>query len=160
MTMKPRPLAVRFWERVEKTAACWLWTGYINRAGYGTIGAGGRNATPLKAHRVSWEIHNGPIPGDLCVLHRCDNPRCVRPAHLFLGTRADNAADRGAKGRTGHGVSLGTANGGAVLTNRIVREIRRLATAGATNRDIAARFGVAPSLVSMVKTGKRWTHVK
>lgn len=90
------PLETRFWQRVEKTDGCWRWTGPLHAFGYGLIWRGGNN---VGAHRISWEIHVGPIPDGLFVLHRCDNPPCVRPDHLFLGTQADNIHDMVAKGR-------------------------------------------------------------
>lgn len=97
----------RFWSRVDKSAGddgCWLWTAARTR-GYGKINinglAGGRKGVPQWTHRVAWILTNGPT--DLCVLHACDNPPCCNPAHLFLGTRQDNAADRDAKGRTFNG---------------------------------------------------------
>lgn len=92
-------LAERFWLQVEKIPehSCWEWTGSIRtRDGYGGIKFQQRS---LLAHRVAWELHNGPILNGLCVLHRCDNPTCVRPDHLFLGTLQDNAVDMQRKGR-------------------------------------------------------------
>jgi hypothetical protein len=96
-----RPLAERFWERVKKGAGCWLWTGYRMPNGYGRMGAGGwsKNGGSLLAHRVSYELHKGSIPDGICVMHSCDNPRCVNPAHLSLGSQADNMADKARKGR-------------------------------------------------------------
>jgi len=104
-----RPLVERFWERVCKLpgeGACWEWTGFRNPGGYGTIGKGGDKSPKLLAHRVSWEIANGPIPPGLYVLHHCDNPGCVRPSHLHLGTDADNQREmaqrrRGYRSKTG-----------------------------------------------------------
>jgi HNH endonuclease len=91
------PISTRFWPKVKKTATCWLWTGYIDNKGYGKMWR--RPQKAAIASRVSWELHNGPIPEGMNVLHRCDNPACVRPEHLFLGTIMDNNRDRYAKGR-------------------------------------------------------------
>lgn len=90
------PIADRFWPKVQKTDVCWLWIGATS-AGYGRIGRG-----RAKDHEVSWELHNGPVPHGLWVLHKCDNPPCVRPDHLFLGTQSDNMKDAEAKGRLKH----------------------------------------------------------
>lgn len=90
----------RFWPRVEKTESCWLWTGARTVAGYGTIG---RNKSMHMATRMLWGILNGPIPAGLFLCHHCDNPPCIRPDHLFLGTHADNMADMVRKGRSANG---------------------------------------------------------
>ena len=93
--------AARFWTKVEKTEGCWLWRGALSRKGYGSFRAdaiGGR-----QSHRVAWELTHGPIPDGLFVLHRCDTPRCVNPAHLWLGTAADNSRDMALKGRAASG---------------------------------------------------------
>lgn len=92
-----RPLADRFWSRVEKGPACWEWVGGRNADGYGEVRADGRMQ---KAHRVSWALAHGPIPPGMHVCHTCDNPPCVNPEHLFLGTNRANMRDRQAKGRT------------------------------------------------------------
>lgn len=89
----------RFWSNVQKTDGCWVWTGCRSHD-YGLMGA---NKARILAHRFSWELHYGPIPNGLGVLHRCDNPPCVRPDHLFLGTFEDNMKDKIAKGRQARG---------------------------------------------------------
>jgi len=94
---KRRPLAERFWEKVEKTDGCWLWTSTLNTWGYGQFQIG--RTKQYRAHRIAYELTYGPIPAGMHVCHHCDNPRCVRPDHLFLGTHLDNMRDRQAKGR-------------------------------------------------------------
>lgn len=92
------PLATRFWARVQRAEgdACWLWLGVKDRKGYGRITLGTKN---LKAHRVSFELANGRLDDGMLICHRCDNPSCVRPDHLFAGTASDNMRDAVRKGR-------------------------------------------------------------
>jgi hypothetical protein len=97
-----RTLEERFWEKVQTGAGCWEWLAVRDRRGYGQLGVNGKTR---KAHRLSWEINNGPIPDGLFVCHHCDNPGCVRPSHLFLGTHQDNMRDMIEKGR-GHGYTF------------------------------------------------------
>ena len=99
---RARPYAAPFSASVRKGPGCWEWTASRQKFGYGTKW---HNGSVQLAHRIAWEEANGPIQEGMCVLHRCDNPKCVRPDHLFLGTVADNNADRHAKGRDGGGLA-------------------------------------------------------
>lgn len=113
------PLETRFWQRVNKTDTCWLWTGTVNRAGYGLITStrDGR-MTQWLAHRLSWQYAHGTLDKTILVLHQCDTPACVRPSHLFLGTHADNVADCVAKGRQAWQKKLRASDDGRVLTSQ------------------------------------------
>lgn len=98
----PKPLMPRFWEKVRRSKnGCWNWVGAVmrSRGGYGAFNRGNRKV--ISAHRFSWEVHNGSIPKGMFVCHHCDNPKCVRPNHLFLGTHKDNMSDATEKGRMG-----------------------------------------------------------
>lgn len=152
-------LAARLFAKVEKTAGCWVFEGAMSH-GYGRIGRGSRDAGTVTAHRASWEIHNGPVPPGLFVLHRCDNRPCVRPAHLFLGNQAANVADCREKGR-GRNPPVtsmpGERNPRAVLTEMDVATIReRYALGGVTQRALADEFGVHNSAVNMIVKRRRW----
>lgn len=155
----PEPLASRFWPNVIRGRDCWLWTGAVNSHGYGRLRSG-EDRSVLRAHRVSWELHFGPIPDGLFVLHYCDNPPCVRPDHLFLGTNTDNLRDASKKGRTGpqlHPERYQGENGHRTkLTERDVRDIRR---ATASQQAIAAQYGINPSSVSKIVLRKTWKHI-
>lgn len=149
----------RFAKKTAVVGDCVEWTGCIGSRGYGVIKI---NKRQVYAHRVSWELHCGRIPRGrgyhgTCVLHRCDNPRCVKPDHLFLGTMADNIADRDAKRRAPD--FKGHRNGNASLTDDIVRGIRRALSAGEMGSVIADRLGVSRTCVSKIKLGLRWAHV-
>lgn len=153
----PRPrrsLIDRFWDHVVKTDGCWLWEPTVATNDYGRIRIGGRGAK-VKTHRLSWEIHVGPIPDGMHVLHRCDTPPCVRPEHLFLGTHAENHVDKTRKGRQtrGEGVVIGK------LTADSVRAIRTHLADGMTQRAIAAMFTVSHTAIRWIAIGKTWKHV-
>lgn len=150
----PRPLRP-FWDLVDRSGECWLWTGAMS-SGYGIYGG-------AKAHRVSFERARGPIAKGLFVCHHCDNPRCVRPSHLFAGTAAENNADRAAKGRskgvfksgpTHHAaMRRGESHWCARLSALDVIQIRERRNSGATTTELAARFGVHPSTISRIARG-------
>jgi hypothetical protein len=142
------PLEQRFWENVRIGPDCWEWAGSRLSGGYGGIRVGGKTTRAL---RLSWEIHNGPIPDGLFVLHHCDNPPCVKPEHLFLGDDRTNAIDRNQKGR--QWITHGTRNGQARLTESQVGEIR-----GSTDseRVLASRYGVHHSTIHRIRSGRSW----
>jgi hypothetical protein len=147
-----RPKAERFWEKVNKDGPvpphrpelgpCWLWTAATKQPpwDYGILGTPAPGEAGELAHRVSWELHHGPIPDGAKVLHHCDVPRCVNPAHLFLGSLADNARDMLAKRR--HKV---------VLTLEQVADLRaRYAAGGVSQTTLAREFGIAQVTVSRI----------
>lgn len=144
----------RFWASVEKTSTCWLWRGVVLTNGYGQIEHLGKQRL---AHRAALELAVGPIPAGLCVLHHCDVRACVRPDHLFLGTKADNYADAKSKNRHSHGL----AHGCAKLTPAKVRRMRRDVPAGrASMRSFARRYGVSRATIASAVVGRTWSHVK
>lgn len=159
----------RFWAKVDKSGpnGCWVWIGDRVRGPhrYGRLWT---NRRPKLAHRISWEIHVGPIPSGALVCHHCDNPPCVNPEHLFLGTDRDNNHDMIAKGRARHpkhttlwrqrlsDSQRGARNSNARLTDAQVAAIRRLYAAGQHSQQaIADRFGVHQTWVSSIVRGKR-----
>lgn len=144
---KTIPLEERFWEKVDKSGDCWLWTGCVNSYGYGRINI---KKKIIKAHRVSWGLLFGPIPKGLCILHKCDNPPCVNPDHLFLGTLSDNTKDMIAKGRGGN----------VKLFPNQVREIQRRFKAGEIGTILAKEFGVNQGAISKIITGRTWKEIK
>lgn len=139
--------------RVEKVIdGCWEWTGPLTWHGYGEYRpAGGRRA---RAHRLAYEAFVGPIPDGLCVLHACDNRKCVNPQHLSVGTRKQNQEDMKAKGRAFR--PIGDLCGNARLTWAQVKAMRALAAGGTSRAEIARRYGVKPATASLIVRGKRW----
>jgi hypothetical protein len=159
--MRKRPLAERFWEKVNKDGPtmrtelgpCWVWTANGNAQGYGLIAVSPRKGRG--AHRVAWFLAYGEWPL-LDVLHHCDNPPCVRVGHLYLGDDARNVKDRKERGREGN--HKGTANGRAKLTEQKAREIRELYKSGVTPTQIAANYGVSLAAVWFVIQRRTWKH--
>ena len=139
-------------------SGCWIFTGALDTAGYGLIGVGG-SGNVGKAHRVLFEISNGPIPNDMQVLHRCDVRCCVNPDHLFIGTLNDNMADRNAKGRQAK--PKGELHNMHKLTDDDVRAIREeYAAGGISQRALAAKYGVTKYPIQRILNGTGWTHIK
>jgi hypothetical protein len=191
------PPADRFWPKVNKSGPvpahvphlgpCWIWLGAIDPAfGYGKFGMGGRGYSPWNTHRAAWFLTFGEIPAGMNVLHKCDNPPCVNPAHLFLGTFQDNTRDMFAKGRGAVGdrhparsrgdylprgdehparlrgdyLPRGEAHVNAKLTADDVREIRRrYAEGGVAYKQLAEAFAVTASVIGLIVRRKSWRHV-
>lgn len=149
------PRADDFWSRVATRSpdACWLWTGGSEKGGYGRLKLG---RVTVRAHRVAWALANGRDPAEFMVRHRCDNPPCCNPAHLELGTHADNMRDKTQRGRTRTGDQRGERNGHARLTTDQVGAIVAALRQGEPNRSIARRFPVGDDLISRIRTGRSW----
>lgn len=178
-----KPAPVRFWAKVDKCGPvpahmphlgpCWLWRGATARGGYGHFGERGVKRDPLwtPAHRFAWRDTYGPIPDDLWVLHRCDNPPCVRPEHLFVGTVKDNASDMISKGRArlidanytrrrGIVPARGIKHGMVKLTERDVLKIRAEYASGAGSySELARKFGVSWSNIGLIVNRRNWKHI-
>jgi hypothetical protein len=161
MTKHGLTLEQRFHQFIEPDlmGGCWLWSGALTGRGYGHIGAGGRGGKTISTHKLAYELAFGAVPEGLCVLHRCDVRACVNPAHLFLGTNADNSADMIKKGRhwsIPSGV-CGERSGTAKLTQTDIVEIRQ--RSGETRASIARHYNVDPTNVSAIVLRKTWRHV-
>lgn len=151
-------LPQRFWRKVNKTDSCWLWIASQDGCGYGTIRTASHGRI-TRAHRVSWILHRGPIPSGLNVLHNCpsgDNPSCVNPDHLWLGTQGENCKDRDDKGRCWH--PKGEEVKHSKLNDEKVRMIRQM-SGHMTKAEIARQFSVSAPAIGKVLKGRSWKHV-
>lgn len=160
--------AKRFHSSFDRTGKCWPWKLASTAAGYGRFRL---RPKTLLAHRVAWELANGPIPAGMCVLHKCDNPKCCNPAHLFLGTKAENNDDRDKKERQAKGDRsgrrlhaknwpIGEKHPEAKITTESVRAIRAAyAAGGCSQQQLADRFGIDQTSVSKIILRKKWAHV-
>ena len=162
MTKAGLSASERFWVKVDPpdVNGCMNWNASLYTNGYGAFSWG--NGKINAAHIFSWELHHGPVNG-LCVLHKCDNRRCVNPDHLFLGTRRENTHDMMAKGRAPwdgpRWDKKGTANGRAKLDERKVNGILLLVAQGMRQTDAGAHYGVSQGTVSRIVSGVGWTHL-
>jgi len=155
---KRTPLVERLESRLDKSPAsgCWLYLGARLPRGYGIIGAGGKRKK-IYAHRAAWIVWRGPIPEGMHVCHRCDNPPCCNPDHLFLGTRSDNMRDCVQKNRLNVGDRRGTNNGRAKLSEEQVREIRECyAKGGVSQSQLAAKFNIWQTHISRIIRRQAW----
>ena len=142
----------KFWSQVNKTGGCWLWTGKLTYRSYGSFYARYDGHKWWRAHRFSWYIHNGEIPENLYVLHKCDNPWCVNPDHLWLGTHKQNQDDKVAKMRHQHGERVHTAK----LT---VADVIAIRASSKTNTELGKVYNVHDSHIHRIKSGKAWKSV-
>lgn len=148
-----KTLNERFFQKVQVTQGCWNWLGK-KKKGYGLLYVG--EGKDRFAHRISYQIHFGELPDDMCVCHACDNPACVNPGHLFLGTHADNCADKVAKDRHAKREEIGT----AVLTSDCVDDIRRVYVKGSRDfgtPSLAKKYGISTTQVWNIVNNKRWS---
>lgn len=153
--------ADRFWAKVfimPYDRGCWLWTASCGDKGYGQMGRWKLNDRPIGAHVASWILHFGPIPRGMCICHKCDNPPCVNPNHLFLGTRLDNTADMMKKGRHVIGKRYkGESHSNHIVTQVQVGYIRRLYESGArSQQSLADELGIAQTTVSAIIRRQTW----
>lgn len=141
---------------IDAVSGCWNWSLFVDKKGYGHFGEpnGGMN----RSHRGAFMAVNGPIPSGMCVCHHCDNRRCCNPTHLFLGTNADNVADREAKGR--RIAPKGSSHGGAKLDESKVAIVRLMLDLGVKQERLASLFDVRRSTISCIGRRLTWTHVE
>lgn len=157
MGYKPSPIGERLRKRTKVTSGgCWEYDCKARNAfGHRVIRVGTRAANNVRnefVHRVSWEQHRGPIPPGMCVLHRCDNPACINPDHLFLGTRADNTNDMLAKSREAYGSRL-------PQTKLSPAEVMAIRSSSLSNSEIAREYGMSDSTICVLRQGKIHKHV-
>lgn len=146
----------RFWEKVSVGSddECWNWKAGLTRGGYGQFS---NKVMSNRAHRIAWHLSCGPIPTELFVLHKCDNPKCVNPNHLYLGSHGDNMNDRSVRNRCNQ---KGERNAGAKLNDNIVRDIFALREEGHTHKYISDKTNIRRTHVTKILNKQIWSHVK
>jgi hypothetical protein len=167
VNLKPIPIDQRlyweefFWDQVTKDldSECWVWDGPYFPTGYGYHYIPAPIKGYFRAHRLAYALTQGDPTTDMLVCHECDNPSCVRPSHLFVGTNMTNTKDKLSKGRGNYETTRGTLNGQSKLTEDQVSEIFRLYQEGESQRSLASKFGVAKYSVQGIVHGRTWKHL-
>lgn len=152
-------LEIRFWNKVDKRSddECWPWLGQLMQNGYGRISLGAKKLGGDGAHRVSWKLFNNQeIPEKMVVMHSCDNPKCVNPKHLSIGTSKQNTQDMINKGRRVIVAPVGNENGKAILNAEKVKLIR---SSDESHAALARKLGVSPNCIRGVRIGRTWSHI-
>lgn len=148
--------ADRFWSKVDPTGDCWLWTAYCKPQGYGQFTL--RKGQFYGAHTISYALAKGPVLPGQVVCHHCDNPPCVNPDHLFLGTQQDNVRDMFKKGRAPR--THGTDRHNARLTESAVKEIKNAVERRGLQTELANFYGVSTTTIRKIRAGQKWSHIK
>lgn len=138
----------------EPNSGCWLWTKFVDKDEYGFIR---NNGVRMRAHRFSYQYHKGNIPSGMVVCHKCDNPSCVNPEHLFIGTKKDNTQDMLNKGRNGLTGARGESNGNTKLKELDIIDIIK---SSKSYKKLAEIYGVGSSTIARIKKRQVWAHVK
>lgn len=146
-------LMISFDKRTEKSSGCWKWKGSKNKGGYGSFHSDG-NGKRIAAHRLSWKLFRGEIPDNLCVRHKCNNPECVNPDHLLLGTLKENSQDRIDAGNS----CKGSKNKKSKIDEKLVKEIKESIRLGI--RGLAKKYGISRSVICSIKHERTWKHVE
>jgi hypothetical protein len=155
MTEKLTENMDRLWKNTDRSTGCWIWLGLKSQKGYGSISYQGKG---VRTHRLAWQLTNGQIPPGMMVCHSCDNPSCINPDHLFLGTNSDNQKDRVSKGRKNRGeFKKGESHWCSKLTRAQVDEMRRIRqTTGLSESKLAKMFGIGKSQSHNILIGNGW----
>ena len=151
LASKAREISDLFWSKVDKQDECWIWIAAINMFGYGHFAI---ERKIYKAHRVAYMIKHGDIPDGMYILHSCDNPACVNPEHLRVGTQKDNIMDRTIRGR--HNPTSGTKNAWAKLTEKDVLQIRG---SNLSALELSELYGISRSNIYNILGRRTWTHI-